>query len=181
MYKSLNRYIIIKGVVFIIRLAVYDDLHDIMKVVSETIDLMVLDSNTQWDRNYPLHQNFKSDIDNSSLYVIEKSKSLGGFICINNEEPKEYIKMPWSNNNKFLVIHRMAVSVKYRSNGIGTELLSYAETLAKDKRIHLIKSDTYSLNPKMNCLFQKCGYKKIGEMNFLNKPHKFNCYEKSLY
>lgn len=164
-----------------IRLAIYDDLHDIMKIVSETIDLMALDNNTQWDKNYPSCQDFKSDIDNSSLYVIEKSKSLVGFICINNEEPKEYIKIPWSNNNKFLVVHRMAVSIKYRNNGIGTKLLSHAETLAKDKGIRLIKSDTYSLNPKMNFLFQKCDYKKIGEMNFLNKSHKFNCYEKLLY
>ncbi|RXM58920.1 GNAT family N-acetyltransferase [Clostridium tetani] len=164
-----------------IRHAVHDDLDNIMKIISETIEFMALDNNTQWDKNYPSRQNFQCDIDAHSLYVIEENKNLCGFICINDVEPNEYGDVMWSDSGECLVVHRMAVSVAYRHQGVGTKLLSYVKTLAKDKKIHLIKSDTYSLNPKMNALFQKCGYEKVGEINLLNKPYKFNCYEKLLY
>lgn len=163
-----------------IRLANYEDLHHIMKIIKDTIALMEADNNTQWDNSYPTCDDFKKDIDNKNLYVLIDEDILKGFICINQEEAAEYKDLKWSHDKEFLVVHRMAVNAHYRKRGIGNKLLNYADDLARKNGVTLIKTDTYSLNKKMNNLFKKSGYKKVGEVNFKTKPLKFNCYEKFL-
>ena len=80
-----------------------------------------------------------------------------------------------------MVIHRMAVDSNFRNKGVGKKLISFAEELTKENNVKYIKTDTYSINTKMNSLFLKCGLKLIGEMSFLGKEKPFYCYDKILY
>ena len=79
-----------------------------------------------------------------------------------------------------MIVHRMAVKPSYRRNGIGTELMKFVEELALKNNIKYLKTDTYSLNLKMNNLFKKIGYEFVGEIKFLGKSEPFYCYEKIL-
>lgn len=74
----------------------------------------------------------------------------------------------------------MAVNSHYRRSGIGTELMKFADELALENSIFYLKTDTYSINIKMNALFKKCDYEFVGEMSFLGKEEPFYCYEKIL-
>jgi len=58
--------------------------------------------------------------------------------------------------------------------------MNFADDLAIKNSIKYLKTDTYSINTKMDALFKKCGYKFIGEMIYLGKEKPFNCYEKIL-
>lgn len=161
-----------------IRKAVKEDIKNIMKIIEETIVEMHLYGNYQWDENYPQEKDFINDIQKGDLFAYEREGKLVGFVCINQVEPAEYRGLNWSFNEEFLVIHRMAVKPSVRKTGIGTELMKFADRLALENNIRYIKTDTNSVNAKMNALFKKCGYNFVGEISFLGKEKPFYCYEK---
>jgi GNAT superfamily N-acetyltransferase len=164
----------------VIRKATLEDINSIMQIVQETIFEMKSYNNTQWDENYPLESNFIDDINKGELYVVDEDGDVGGFACINKVEPEEYKDLTWKLDTAALVIHRMAVNPKFRRKGIGTKLISFADELALEQNIKLLKTDTYSLNTKMQGLFEKCGYTFVEEINFLKKERPFYCYDKSI-
>lgn len=162
------------------RKAQLTDLNSIMNIIAETIKEMHSYNNYQWDENYPQSSDFTNDIEKGDLYVEDKNGQVAGFICINYIEPSEYNSLNWSSNEQSMVIHRMAVSSIYRNQGVATKLMNFAEELAISNGIKYLKTDTYSLNTKMNSLFKKFEFKLIGEINFLGKEKSFYCYEKLL-
>ena len=163
-----------------IRKAILEDLKDIMEIIRQTIVEMRTYNNNQWDGNYPKEKDFINDIQKEDLFVIEREGNIAGFICINKVEPVEYNELNWTLNETAMVVHRMSVSPAYRRKGIGTQLMKFTDELALKSNIRYLKTDTYSINPKMNGLFVRCGYKLIGEMSFLGKENPFYCYEKIL-
>ncbi|AWI03445.1 N-acetyltransferase [Clostridium drakei] len=162
------------------RKAVIEDTKEIMQIIKETIAEMRTYNNTQWDENYPQEKDFMKDIQKGDLYVAEREGKLVAFVCINKVEPVEYNGLNWSLKEECMVVHRMAVNPNYRRSGIGTELMKFVDELALANNIRYLKTDTYSINTKMNALFKKCGYDLVGEMSFLGKEEPFYCYEKIL-
>ena len=135
-----------------IRKANMNDLESIMKIIKSTVEEMKTYNNTQWDENYPLEKDFVSDIKKQDLYIYEVDGEVAGFICLNYEEPEEYLGLNWSSNKKAMVIHRMAVNPNFRKTGIASKLVDFAEKLAVENNVSYLKSDTYSINSKMNLL-----------------------------
>ena len=157
-----------------------NDIPGIMEIISTTVEEMKSYNNTQWDENYPQAKDFEKDIETGDLYVEIQEGHIRGFICVNYIEPIEYKDLKWSSNDKCMVVHRMAVNSKFRNNGVGSKLMSFAEELAIRSGVKYLKTDTYSINTKMNSLFKKSNYKFVGEMSFLGKEAPFYCYEKIL-
>ena len=110
-----------------IRKANMNDLEKIMKIIKATVEEMKDYNNTQWDENYPSDKDFVSDIKKQDLYVDEIDGDVAGFICLNYEEPEEYVDLNWSSNKKAMVIHRMAVNPGFRKKGIASKLVDFAE------------------------------------------------------
>lgn len=156
------------------------DIPQIMEIIKKTVEEMKTYNNTQWDENYPQAIDFAQDIEQGDLYVEREDDVIAGFICVNYIEPEEYNDLPWSKNERCMVVHRMAVNPECRNQGIGSKLMNFAEELATKNDISYLKTDTYSINTKMNSLFKKFDYKIVGEMIFLGKEAPFYCYEKSL-
>lgn len=154
------------------------DLDQIMEILITTVEEMKSYNNTQWDESYPQAKDFTADIEKEDLYVEKDGQKIKGFICINYTEPSEYKDLSWSSHKKCMVIHRMAVNLNYRNQGVGTNLIKFAEDLALENGIDYLKSDTYSINKNMNAMFKKFSFKLVGEMNFLGKEKPFYCYEK---
>ena len=156
------------------------DIKQIMAIINETVKEMKSYNNTQWDENYPQDKDFAKDIELGDLYVDKEDNTIMGFICVNYIEPVEYNDLNWSKDEKCMVIHRMAVNSNFRNKGVGTKLMNFAEELAIKNGVNYLKTDTYSINTKMNSLFRKCNFKLVGQMSFLGKEKPFNCYEKML-
>jgi len=163
-----------------IRKATLEDIKDIMEIIKQTIVEMNSYNNDQWDEYYPQEKDFMNDTEKEELFVIEREGKIAGFVCINKVEPVEYNDLNWTLNETAMVVHRMSVYPAYRRNGIGTELMKFTDEVALKNNLRYIKTDTYSINLKMNALFVKCGYKLVGEMSFLGKEKAFYCYEKVL-
>ncbi|QZY53860.1 GNAT family N-acetyltransferase [Crassaminicella profunda] len=163
-----------------IRKSTFNDIEQIMDIIRATIEEMGSYGNHQWDTNYPIAKDFIKDIENYELYTYDLDGQVAGFVCINHEEPIEYKDVNWSSPEKFMVIHRMAINHNYRNQGIGTQLIKFAEELARNNQINYLKTDTYSINLKMNSLFKKLDFNHVGNIKFLGRQHDFYCYEKIL-
>lgn len=163
-----------------IRKAKLNDLNSIMEIIKSTVEEMKTYNNNQWDENYPQAKDFTNDIESGDLYVDDDRGNIKGFICVNFIEPVEYENINWSSNDKSMVIHRMAVNPKFRQQGVASEMMHFAEKLASDNNVVYLKTDTYSINTKMNSLFKKFGFNLVGEMSFLGKEKPFYCYDKLL-
>lgn len=171
---------IIRRLCKIMRKAHLEDIKEIMSIIRKTIMEMHSYHNHQWDEFYPQEKDFINDIQVGDLYVAERNGRLVAFICVNKIEPAEYSGLNWSSRKDVMVIHRMAVDPEYRRNGVGRELMNFAEDLALKSNIDYLKTDTNSINEKMKALFLKFGYNFIGEMSFLGKETPFYCYDKLL-
>lgn len=161
-----------------IRKATEIDIQKIMEIISVTIKEMKTYNNTQWDESYPQAINFSKDIDAGDLYVDELNDEIRGFVCINYVEPAEYNCINWQSLEKAMIVHRMAVNLNFRNQGVGLSLLKFSEELALENGVSYLKTDTYSINDKMNSLFKKSGFQLAGEMEFLGKEKPFYCYDK---
>lgn len=162
-----------------IRKATLDDLERIMQITKEIVVEMKENGNPQWSDLYPTKEDFTDDINNNTLYVYEKDKVIG-FICITKDTENEYGHVLESSKNNAYIMHRLGIDKSYRALGIATKLMSYAEELAIQNNIYLMKADTEIKNNKMNALFKKLGYQQISTLTWSDNNGLFNYYEKRL-
>lgn len=164
-----------------LRLANINDLDKIMKIIKEIQQEMHEEKNPQWneDNDYPSKDTFLTDIENNSLYIYEDSKELKGFITITKDN-NEYNGLLKTTNKKANILHRLAIRKENRKEGIASKLFKYAEELAKENDIKILKADTEVHNIKMNTLFIKLGYIKKGEFEYDDYPGHYIYYEKEL-
>lgn len=161
-----------------IRNAQEGDIPRIMEIIKMSTALMVEQGNPQWSDDYPTAEDFRSDIGEGTLYLLEDQEGIAGFICVNREEPAEYASVSWASASAPAVLHRMAVAPDRRGKKVGGTLLAFAEETVRKAGVLYIKTDTYSENPAMNHLLQRQGYTLCGHMTFKGRPGHFNCYEK---
>lgn len=162
------------------------DIDAVLTIVQQTIAEMKTYGNNQWDETYPLRDRFLQDLNNQTLYIAKspENKNSGstimGFIVIDAEEPDGYDTIDWRSNRPFLVIHRLAVSIHHRNQGIASALEAFACQLARNQDITYLKVDTHSTNQRMQQFLEHKGYVKTGAMITRNKDKPFYCYDKLL-
>ncbi len=161
-----------------IRKAVEDDLSRVMEIVAQAVQEMQKEGNDQWDTNYPARADFAKDIQEATLFVWDDAGSIQGVLCLGERQPAEYQGVCWQTKEPCFVIRRMAVAMEARRNGIGRGMMAFAQEYALAKGVHDIRTNTYSRNPRMNRLFEACGYTFVGHISFKGRAFLFNCYEK---
>ena len=163
-----------------IRRAVPKDLDAVMLIVAETVAEMKAYGNEQWDTDYPDCDRFFQDIANQSLYVATEGAAICGFITVDTLEPKEYLEQFWRKRSACKVIHRFAVAQNRRGQGWASRLETYAVGLARESRVHYLKTDTHSSNLAMQRFLRSKGYEQIGAMRLPGRSQDFYCYDKIL-
>jgi len=164
-----------------IRKAVMSDLDGIMNIIKQTIEDMKAVENYQWNSDYPTREIFAADIASGELYLLDTNGGeIGGVICINFDEPEEYLGPKWTYEKQAVILHRLVVNSVCKGQGTGTKLMEFAQEKAAELGFDYIKSDTYSTNKVMNALFRKMGYKYVGDTHFPGREFVFYCYEKEL-
>lgn len=156
------------------------DLPAIMEIIAAVVRQMREEGSDQWDDGYPARADFLADIGRGSLYVDAEGEELRAVACFNRDEPAEYGPVHWSREGAATVIHRLAVRPDCRNRGIAQGAFRFAEGLARENGTRYIRSDTYSLNDRMNALFAKMGYRRTGVISFHGRRSDFYCYDKVL-
>jgi GNAT superfamily N-acetyltransferase len=164
-----------------IRRATLNDIAGIMKLIAEVVPAMIAAGNFQWDDTYPNAGVFENDIVLQQLWVADEDGDIAGVSAITTDQYPEYAQVGWDLNEKAIVTHRLAVSTRYRGQGIAAKLLQQAEQEAITRGIPTLRIDTNTNNTATQQLFPKLGYLFVGEIGLAFRPGlRFYCYEKRL-
>jgi len=165
----------------IIRRALLSDVPSIMQVIADVVPAMRESGNYQWDHTYPNSAVFEEDIAVDQLWVAELDNEIAGVAAITTEQYPEYATVGLDINETAIVVHRLAVSPRFRGKGIAAALMQQAESEAIKRDIKTLRIDTNTANQATQKLFPKMGYRFAGEMGLDFRPGlSFYCYEKRL-
>jgi GNAT superfamily N-acetyltransferase len=165
----------------IIRRAILSDIPAIMQVIADVVPAMREAGNYQWDHTYPNAAVFEEDIALDQLWVAESNGEIAGVAAITTEQYPEYASVGLDISETAIVVHRLAVSTRYRGKGIAAALMQEAEKEAIRRGIKTLRIDTNTANQATQKLFPKMGYVFAGEMGLDFRPGlRFYCYEKRL-
>ena len=134
----------------------------------------------QWDEQYPARAIIENDIRTETLFAYRKNGNVVGIVVLNESQDEEYGEIDWStsDNDKNIVVHRLAVHPSQQGKGIGRMLMDFAEQWARDHHYDAIRLDTYSQNARNQRFYTNRGYNDLGAV-FLQykKQHPYYCYE----
>ena len=143
------------------------DLERIMEFVTDAQNWFRKQNIDQWQDGYPTRGIISSDISNNENYIVElNGVAIATFVISFAGEPtyNEIKGKGWLNENRYAVVHRIAVADECRRKGIAREILHYAEELSIEQGITDIRIDTHRDNIAMRSLLKKLGYTHCGRI-----------------
>lgn len=156
------------------------DIPQIWLLIQEAIALRKKDGSNQWQDGYPNEAVIKNDIKNGLGHILLDGSKIIGYVAIlyNDEPAYDKIKGKWLTNDKFMVLHRIAISKNYLGTGMAQKIMLLCEKLATENQVYSIKIDTNFDNFPMLKLLEKLSYIYCGEVTFRGSHRK--AYEKIL-
>ena len=89
----------------------------------------------------------------------------------------------WSSDEPYAVLHRCAVTDKYRGSGLADHMMNACEKLALAQHVRWLRVDTHKKNKAMQGLLRRHGFQYRGNVtvtvNGGHDPHRV-AYEKRL-
>lgn len=162
-----------------IRKARLSDLDKIIEIYKNVIITMEKNNIHQWDEIYPSSSILKEDILNDEMYVGVIDNIIVSVVVLNSKFDEQYINGRWQHNNKnFSIVHRLCVNPLYQNKKIGNKTMLMIEELLRDVGIESIRLDAFSENPYALKMYEKLGYKKVGEVTW--RKGLFYLFEKKI-
>tara|TARA_B110000263_G_scaffold241332_1_gene245473 strand:- start:429 stop:932 length:504 start_codon:yes stop_codon:yes gene_type:complete len=162
-----------------IRKAKTEDIEAVLSITKACAIDLISKGIYQWSEHYPNKKDFKNDIENCWLYVVENDNEIIGCISISTHMDQEYQSVKWlSKSNKNIYIHRLAVDPKNQSKGYALQLMDFAENYGKQNNYESVRLDTFSKNLRNQRFYERRGYVRLENVYFLNQSQDpFYCYE----
>ena len=180
--KELNRQLkgIRKNLRF--RKGIEGDLERVMELVYDAQNWFREQGIDQWQDGYPTRGLILNDIAHNENYIVELNGVIVATAVISFAGEPTYSEIKgrgWLNGNPYAVVHRIAVSDKYRRKGIAKEILHFAEELCAEQGFADIRIDTHCDNRAMRSLLKKMGYTHCGRITLTSGASR-EAYQKKL-
>lgn len=147
------------------RKSVEADIDNIMNIIKQAQSYFKEKGIDQWQNNYPNSETIKNDIKLGNSYVLLNENKIVATAAISFDGEKTYDTIyngEWLSNNKFAVVHRIAVDNSCKGRGVSSLIIKSAEKLCLEKDVHSIKIDTNKENMSMQKLLRKNEFKYCG-------------------
>ena len=157
-----------------------NDLHYIMRIISQAQSYFKLNDIDQWQNNYPNENTIINDIENGYSYVLENNNEIIATLALSFDGEVTYNKIydgNWLSNNEYVVIHRIAVANDFKGNELCSNLIKYVEDISLKSHVHSIKVDTHEDNMSMRTTLKKNNFKYCGII-YLEDKSKRLAFEK---
>lgn len=141
------------------------DLPRIMKIITAAQKYMKENNIDQWQDGYPNEESITSDIEKGESYVLDEDGKViaTSYLSFDGESDYDTIyEGNWISDEKYAVVHRVAVENNLKGNGIAGKLFDYIEKICLEKGIYDIKIDTHRHNKSMQRFLEKKGFKRCG-------------------
>ncbi len=170
----------------IIRKTGFEDIALIMPIFAEARKTIAGLGIDQWQNGYPSYDVIEKDIKKSQSYCIisDDGEAIGTFALIDDGEPT-YDKIyygNWLSGDKcdsYFAIHRVAISVKCRGQGISTKIIDLCAEKAKKSGKGSLRIDTHRGNIVMRRMLEKHGFIHCGTICLTDGSERV-AYEKLL-
>lgn len=137
----------------------------------------------QWDENYPDRENLLKDLETETLFAYREADIILGIVVLNEAQDEEYREIKWStnDNDRNIVVHRLAVLPEHQGKGIARKIMDFTEEYASNNAYDAIRLDTFSQNPRNQRFYTNRGYTDLGAVYLkYKKEHPYYCYERLL-
>ena len=97
------------------------DINDIMKIIKQAQNYFKENKIDQWQNNYPNYDTIENDIDGEESYVLVKDGKIVATAALSFNGEGTYNNIyngKWLSNNKYAVVHRVAVDENYKGQGL---------------------------------------------------------------
>ena len=158
------------------------DLERIMELVADAQNWFRGQGVDQWQDGYPTREIILSDIVCGENYLVEHNGVVVATCVISFAGEPTYNEIKgkgWLNENRYAVVHRIAVADEFRRKGIAKEILHYAEELSVGQGVADIRIDTHRDNVAMRSLLKKLGYTHCGRITLMSGAFR-EAYHKEL-
>ena len=157
------------------RKTIKTDIDSVMNIIRQAQEYFKIQGINQWQDNYPNPDVINSDIAKGESYVLLKDDNIVATAAISFDGEKTYESIyegKWITNNKFAVIHRIAVDNNYKGLGLSSKIIKYVEELCLNKDVYSIKIDTHEENISMQKLLEKNDFKYCGIIYLADKSKR---------
>jgi RimJ/RimL family protein N-acetyltransferase len=164
------------------RKAIYSDIDRIMDIIKNAQDHFKSEGIDQWQNGYPNYEIIKEDILNENSYVLLDHEIIIGTVSLSFDGEKTYEKIydgEWLSNEKYAVIHRMAIDINYKGLGLASWVVKNLEEICLNQEIDRIKVDTHVDNLPMTKVLKKNGFEYCGIIYLEDKSPRV-AFEKKL-
>ena len=154
-----------------------NDLPEVIEIINQAKLYFKNEGIDQWQDGYPNEDSIINDINQNEAYVLEDNGKILAttMISINIEPTYNYIEGNWLPNDKYMVIHRIAIHNDQKGKGLAKIIIDEALKLHPD--IHSIRIDTHDDNLSMQRFLIKYGFTYCGTIYLENKSTR-RAYEK---
>ena len=136
----------------------------------------------QWQDGYPSREVIISDMADDQSYVVDNNGVCATFAMLLSEEPTYNVIynghwLTGDDTKDYIAIHRVAILLSMRGQGIAGRIISYAENFAKDHERKSLRIDTPQGNVVMRRMLEKNGFVYCGIIHLQNGDERV-AYEK---
>ena len=168
-----------------IRKTTASDIDAIMPIFEEARGTIATLGIDQWQNGYPSRAVIALDVSLGQSYCVEGEDGIFATMAILVDgEPTydEIYKGRWlsgNENENYLAIHRVAVSVSCRGSGASGKMIDFAACMARDMGREALRIDTHTGNVVMRRMLEKNGFCYCGIIYLENGDERV-AYEKVL-
>ena len=113
------------------------------------------------------------------MYVLTRGGIVIAMMSFGESAPGFWGKKKFADPSaRALCVFDVAVAPSCQRQGIGTELMKYAEDEARNRGIRYVRLDAYAANPRSNAFYEKIGYRDTHRVAV--RGTILVCYEKDL-
>lgn len=155
------------------RKASVDDIDPILSIVADARAVLKKRKVDQWQGDYPEAKNFANDIEKGECYLVLHGEEPAGFFTLSCAHEQSYDAITdgkWTPDMEYCVLHRAAVSAKYRGTGISSYLFRCVDEVSRAYGLLCIRTDTHRKNKSMQRLMRDSGYRYRGNIQISCEP-----------
>ncbi|MGL5041498.1 MAG: competence/damage-inducible protein A [Culicoidibacterales bacterium] len=167
---------------FNIRKTQASDVENVVLLLEEAKLFLASQGVDQWQDGYPNAETIKADIVGKRAYVYEQGGVVLGTVMLCFETDPTYDKIyegAWQTNDRYGVIHRLAVDKRERGGGVAREILAFCEARCWENGVQSIKIDTHEDNIVMQKFLLREGFKYCGVIYLLDGQKRL-AYQKKI-
>ncbi len=168
-----------------IRKSTVEDADALLELFDEARGTIAKLGINQWQNGYPSREVVDEDLAKGRSFIFDVDGAVRGtFVLIENGEPlyDRIYDGHWKtgdDSKNYVAIHRVAVSVCMRGQGVSTAIIDYASARARALGRGALRIDTHEGNVVMRRMLEKHGFEYCGIIYLENGDPRV-AYEKLL-